>query len=302
MSVFQVVRPSLFTVALGLVGLAGSLLGLALGVSFGLDAANHTTGTALSNGLFAVALFGGGPLFAALSLAGLLERRSLARALPFAGAGLVATLSSISIATGLGMDVGLGTGIASGVLCCGAPALVTFALAGWMGLSGLRSLKADLDKIRAERLVGLLAERRSATFEELASELRVAPERVEGLMRSVEKRIGGELVLTAKAWVCTSLARGGRTQLLGMIEARGRATESDLATELGIPPHLVRTWVYELAGSGRFKGSVHWPDVWAAASGRAESRDCPSCGGKMEAAGRSRLVCGHCGTEGFVEG
>jgi hypothetical protein len=298
-SLSRVARPASSTVIWSLVGAGAGGLGIVLALLMGLTPPSSAS-SGLGLGLFGASFFGGGPLMIGLTIAGAQEPRPFPRGVVWIAAGLVSMVAAVLLAAGMGLDEGVATGLGGGVLCCGLPTAALLGSGCWSILTAFRTLEQTIDQAAMTELVSLLGERRAATFDELAEAVDLPAERIEPLLRKVEARIGGELNLAARTWVSGNLSRTGRPQLLGIIEARGKVTESELSAGVGVPSAVVRAWIYELAGSGDFEGTVHWPDVWSASAARLGTGQCPNCGGAMNPAGRNRLQCAQCGSEGFA--
>ena len=299
MSLSRVARPASSTVVWALVGAGAGGLGLLLAVLMGLTPPSGGS-SGLGLGLFGASFFGAGPLMLGLLIAGAQEPRPFPRGVVWIAAGLVSMVAALLLATGMSVDEGVAAGLGGGVLCCGLPTIALLGGGAWSLLTAFRTLEQTIDLAATAELVKLMGARRAATIDELAEAVQLPPGRIEPLLRKVEARIGGELNLAAGTWVSDNLSRTGRPQLLGMIEARGKVSEAALSAEVGVPPAVVRAWIYELAATGDFGGTVHWPDVWSASAARLGTGQCPNCGGAMNPAGRNRLKCAQCGSEGFA--
>lgn len=297
-SLARVARPASSTVVISLVAAAIGGFGLLLSLLMGLSPPSGDK-SGLGLGLFGASFMGGGPVILGLAIAGAQEKLPIPRGVAWmAGAG-VSLASAVLLMAALAVDDGAVAAAGSGVLCCGLPIVGLLGAGGWSLFRGFRSMEADVERAAEADLVALLLERRAAGFDELAAAVGVHPDRIEPLLTRIQRRTGGELNLPARAWIGPHLAGSGRTQLLGIIEARGKVTLPELSAELGLPESVVRAWVHELAGAGQFQGSVHWPRVWSESAARLSGGACPNCGAGMQPAGRDRLECPACGTESF---
>ncbi len=299
MSTLKLARPSGRFLLILVISACFSLVGVVIAIAGALSETSKTQSSA-GFALFSAAFFVCGPLTLGLAFGGASEPRSLAKAGGLVGAGLMALLAAVFLSIGMALDNGIGSGIFGGAMCCGLPGLVLMGAGLMLGLGGVKNRNAELDREDAGLLVTALRKRPSASFAGLAQELDTDVDRVEGLLRSVADKLDGELIPKAGAWVSNAYGKRAREQLLGMIETQGHSKDVDLAKEIELPVEVVRVWIYELAGKGRFSGSVHWPDVWSGSAAALGGGACPGCGGTLSPAGKNRLACAHCGTERFV--
>jgi len=92
-------------------------------------------------------------------------------------------------------------------------------------------------------------------------------------------------------------------KILGMIQAQGKVHVSDAAIELNVTRNQVKQWVYDLAGKGLFSGYTNWDEgvlYSVQASQMKGTGNCPSCGGRLELAGKGVVHCPYCKAEIFL--
>jgi DNA-directed RNA polymerase subunit RPC12/RpoP len=91
--------------------------------------------------------------------------------------------------------------------------------------------------------------------------------------------------------------------LLAVLEAQGQIHIDDLSLELGVPPGILKRWIYDLVRRDLFSGYVDWDSGIVSsleAATLAELDSCPNCGGNVELAGKGVIRCEYCGVEIFL--
>lgn len=117
------------------------------------------------------------------------------------------------------------------------------------------------------------------------------------------------LVLGAVAWRMGSVAAREAAEialergLLERLSARGELFLPQVAAEMHTSPDALREAVYRVAGKKLLTGYVNWQEQKlysrdAEALNRAGT--CPSCGGRLELAGKGVIRCPYCGSEIFL--
>lgn len=92
-------------------------------------------------------------------------------------------------------------------------------------------------------------------------------------------------------------------KILGMIQAKGKVHIADIALELKASREQVKHWVYDLAGKGLFSGYTNWEEgvLYSLEASKMKSTgNCPSCGGRLELAGKGVIQCPYCKAEIFL--
>lgn len=105
-------------------------------------------------------------------------------------------------------------------------------------------------------------------------------------------------------WFPTEVLEQKQAELLAAVEAEGDLRLEDAAEQLGVPVRTIEHWVYELVFADRFLGYLNWNEkrlISAEAGKLGDQTSCPSCGGRLGAAGGGLARCGSCGTERFLE-
>lgn len=91
--------------------------------------------------------------------------------------------------------------------------------------------------------------------------------------------------------------------LLERLSARGELFLPQVAAEMHTSVEALRDAVYRVAGKNLLAGYVNWKEQKlysreAEALNRAGT--CPSCGGRLELAGKGVIRCAYCGSEVFL--
>lgn len=92
-------------------------------------------------------------------------------------------------------------------------------------------------------------------------------------------------------------------KMLGIIEAAGEISISDLTLEMGSDRDTVRADLYDLVSKGLFSGYVNWDrnQLFARQASELRGREnCPNCGAPLALAGKGLIRCPNCGTEIFL--
>lgn len=92
-------------------------------------------------------------------------------------------------------------------------------------------------------------------------------------------------------------------KLLGIVEAAGQISISDLALQLQGTRESVRADLNDLVSKGLFAGYVDWDRGVLYAKQASELRgqkNCPNCGGELTIAGKGLIRCPYCGAEIFL--
>ena len=91
-------------------------------------------------------------------------------------------------------------------------------------------------------------------------------------------------------------------KLLGMVQAQGQVSVSDVALELDASRDRVKEWVYDLVHKGLFAGYIDWDEgtLYSRDAAQLHGNKCPNCGGEVELAGKGVVKCPYCGAEIFL--
>ena len=106
---------------------------------------------------------------------------------------------------------------------------------------------------------------------------------------------------TAEAGEEVVIAR--QRKLLNMVMTQGKVNIADATLELRVNRDQTKQLIYDLIGKQLFAGYVNWQEgilYSADASKMKEGGKCPSCGGKLELAGKGLIKCPFCGSEVFL--
>jgi hypothetical protein len=117
--------------------------------------------------------------------------------------------------------------------------------------------------------------------------------------------VGGGFVIFRRGTTEAALFERATTQrkMLGIVEAAGEISISDLALQIAGTRDSVRDNLYDLVSKGLFSGYVDWDRgvLYARqASQMREGGTCPNCGGSLSLAGKGLIRCQYCGAEIFL--
>ncbi len=313
-SILRQLIPSIPSLILGALALVIFVVWVLLAVAMLIDPLDDQTmvGAAAAGG---AVIFGPGAAFV-LALAGLLDRRLLARAGWFVlaalcvlafGLVLAAVMTLEPIIEGYGSVDGesIGMGIFGGT-CCGFMPMCFFlvpALA--FGARGLRQLRDGSSPVALDSVVELLHRRGCASFAEITAVSDVPADRIEEVL--FQLKLDGRLLCRLDAregWVCTQRhEQEGLRMLPGLVAARARIGLDDLSQELNAPPSVLRAWIYQAVGAGDLQGYMNWRQgvIYSReAHALKTARCCPACAGQLELVGRGVIQCPYCDTEIFL--
>lgn len=90
-------------------------------------------------------------------------------------------------------------------------------------------------------------------------------------------------------------------RLLNMIRTQGQVSLGEAAIELDVSRETLKRYLYDLVGKQLFSGYVNWDQdmLYSSDASNMGTGTCPSCGGKLESAGKGVIHCPYCGTEIF---
>ncbi len=306
--------PSLPAVLLGFVALA--ILGLWALLSLAMVVTPLDDQTMFGAAASIGAVFFGPASAVFLGIAGLVDRRPLARAAWFWLA--TATILMVGVVLGLAMALepvyegfgsvdgeSLGVGIFGGT-CCGFMPMIVFLLPALAFTTrGLRGLRDGSVPESQDAVVELLHRRGCATFEEITAASGVPADRIEQVL--FQLKLDGRLLCRMEpnvGWVCTQRhEQEGLRMLPGLVAARARIDLAELSRELNAPPPVLRAWIYKAVGSGALSGYMNWKKGVVYASDAHVLRSgsqCPACGGRLELVGRGVVQCPYCDAEIFL--
>ena len=137
---------------------------------------------------------------------------------------------------------------------------------------------------------------------DLADELGVDDEAAARLLEEgiAQGKIKGHLDQASGRVYSQQTLADRRLELLGVLKAHGQIALDSLARTLDAPQSLITEWIYDLVQHGRFSGYINWDRSMLYSAERAklgQSQRCPSCGGRLELAGKGIVSCTHCGAE-----
>ena len=116
-------------------------------------------------------------------------------------------------------------------------------------------------------------------------------------------RMSGKRYSECKQFLTDQALEQKYNKLIAIVEAHAQVRLDDLATQLAAPPALVRDWIFSLVGQGRYSGYIHWEKgVLYSREAKAllKLKNCPSCGGELNLAGKGVVHCEYCGTDIFL--
>jgi hypothetical protein len=116
--------------------------------------------------------------------------------------------------------------------------------------------------------------------------------------------VGLYLLLQSKGEIAQQSRADKERSILNAVTTRGRVGLADLAIENDASREEVRSYVYDLIGKDLFRGYVNWEkgELVSAEAAQIKEDSCPSCGGKVELAGKGLVRCPYCGTETYLSG
>jgi hypothetical protein len=313
-SILRQLIPSIPSLMLGGVALLVFVVWLLLSLAMILDPLDDQTMLGAAATLGAVFF---GPLAASLlAVAGLVDRRVLARAGWFYLASMAVLLSGLVL--GISMTVepllegtggidgeSMGLGVFGGT-CCGFGPMCIFLLPALaFTLRGLRELREGTSPGALSAVVALLHRRGCASFEEITAVSDIPADRIEAALFRLRQQ--GRLLCRVEpheGWVCTQRHEQEGLRLLpGLLSARARIELGELGRELNAPPPVLRAWIYKAVGAGELQGYMDWNKgvIYSREARKLrDARRCPGCGGQLELVGRGVVLCPFCDTEIFL--
>lgn len=244
-----------------------------------------------------------------LAISTIREKRPAPRALIWLFAALLVGAAGLVTAVVIAQDqeMGAGGGSAIFVIFCAPIALGLFLPSIYFGRKAAPDIRAAQSEEHALRLEEMLEARGDLTFADVSQELDIdldrvddlldtliASDRLEAVVPAGTERVFSKKVLTAR-----------RRRLMGTVRARGRIQLDDLAEELHVPMDMLKEWIYDLVGRGRFTGYIDWYGGTLYSQEAQELSDgstCPQCSGPLRPAGKGIIRCEYCGTEVFLKG
>jgi ribosomal protein S27AE len=91
-------------------------------------------------------------------------------------------------------------------------------------------------------------------------------------------------------------------QLLGMIQAQGQVSLSEVMLRLKLNREELEQMIYQLVNMGIFSGYIDWSKqmLYSAEAGKVASPICPNCGGERQVVGKGLVKCPYCGASLFI--
>jgi len=251
-----------------------------------------------------------------LAVAGLIDRRPLARAGWFYLASLVVLVGGLALGLAMGLEPMLegqgsvngesvGLGLFGGTCCGFAPMCIFLLPALAFTARGFQQLRSGRSPAAMDAVVELLHRRGCASFEEITAVSDIPADRIEQVL--FQLKLDGRLLCRMEpnvGWVCTQRhEQEGLRTLPGLISARARVDLDELERELNAPAPVLRAWIYKAVGAGDLQGYMNWKKgvVYSSEAHALKSaRRCPGCAGKLELVGRGVVQCPYCDTEIFL--
>jgi len=114
--------------------------------------------------------------------------------------------------------------------------------------------------------------------------------------------VGAYFLLQSKGEVRQQTEVDKERAILNAVMTRGRVSLADLAIENDAGREDVRRYVYDLIGKDLFRGYVDWDkgELVSAEAAQIKGDSCPSCGGRLQLAGKGLVRCPFCGTETYL--
>jgi len=288
---------ALVGVALGL-----TLVGLVCSIVFALTADTSGDPPEMAASMFGCFLL---PVVLVVLLVGtFMDKRPLPRALLWALMALLAALAAIILALAMSTEPELGfTGSLMIFFTFGAPAvLLLFAPGIYYAAKGWRGLRSTLQRERIALCQKRIDVAGRLDLSDLAQELGMDDESTARLLAEgvAQGTIKGHLDRLSGRVYSRQVLADRRLELLGVLKAHGQIALDALAQTLDAPQSLITEWIYDLVQHGRFSGYINWDRGMLYSAERAklgQSQRCPSCGGRLELAGKGIVSCTHCGAE-----
>ena len=96
---------------------------------------------------------------------------------------------------------------------------------------------------------------------------------------------------------------GKQRKVLDMVLTQGKVTLAECALEIQVTRDEVEDLVRDLVGRELFSGAIDWKGgvLYSKEAAKMKSDStCPSCGGRVELAGKGVVKCAYCGSEVFL--
>jgi len=288
---------ALVGVALGL-----TLVGLVCSIAFALTADTSGDPPEMAASMFGCFLL---PVVLVVLLVGtLLDKRPLPRALIWALMALLTALAAIILALAMSTEPELGfSGSLMIFFVFGAPVvLLLFAPAIYYVAKGWRGLQTTVQRERIALCQRRIDVAGRLALSDLAEELGVDDQAAARILAEgiAQDKIQGHLDVQSGQIYSQQTLSDRRLELLGVLKAHGQIALDSLARTLDAPQALITEWIYDLVQHGRFSGYINWERGMLYSAERAklgQSQRCPSCGGRLELAGKGIVSCTHCGAE-----
>ncbi len=91
-------------------------------------------------------------------------------------------------------------------------------------------------------------------------------------------------------------------QLLGMIQAKGQVSLTEVMLRLKLSREELEQMIYQLVNMGIFSGYIDWSKqmLYSAEASKLNSPICPNCGGERQVVGKGLVKCPYCGASLFI--
>lgn len=243
-----------------------------------------------------------------LAIAGLIERKPLARTLLFAAAAMLSLIAALFfVAPSLfGPQTEQSAGGAMLGLCLLVPIMFLFGLPTlFFGVKVPAHLRRSWEAGRSAAAAQMVRERGMVTVQELAAQLEIEANESDLIFRQIAQ--DEEFAVRyypehATAFGETYEKERQRT-LVHTISARGQVRLDELTRLLKVSSDVLHTWLVQLVGRNAFRGYINWQTgilFSEDASALGESSTCPQCSGRLQLSGKKLVLCSFCGAEIFL--